>query len=54
MSYANKNVSSPPESKVARLGDTKVLFPEQKELVKDGKLEKRKAWGRSINFFLVL
>lgn len=40
MSYENKDVSSPPETKVANLKDLKLFFPEQKELVKDGTLEK--------------
>ena len=40
ISYANKDASSPPENEVAGSGDPKLLFPEQREQVKDGTLEK--------------
>lgn len=45
MSCANKDISHPPERKMACLEDPKVLLPEQRELVKDGTLRKNGVRG---------
>lgn len=38
-SSANKEVSSPPESKVVSSENPQIFFPEQKKLIRDGILE---------------